>query len=378
MAIEDMFDTVIARAVNVCRANSIMPRLVNHSTAAELTVRGGSVDIPVLDLPRKPTPIVPGPVPPASARPTPRNVALKMDFWEDGTFNLTDNDITSMANSADYIPKELLSSAAGIADRVDETILAHYKGVYGFAGAAGVTPFATSTIEAQQATRILSTQLCPKGMGFTRSLVLDEFAYANAIGLDVLQRVDASGSQITLREAHVGYALGFNWEEDQNMPTHITGAAGTPLINNAAGYAAGVSTIVVDGLTARPNAGDIFTIAGQTQTYTVLASTALASTNSTLTISPALELSVVDNAALSFRASHVVNLAFADQAFAFASRPMQEVIPTNTVIRRFVDDVSGLVLTLEMAREYYQTAFRLSCMWGSALVQPRFATRIAG
>jgi hypothetical protein len=371
MALEDMYDTIIARAVKVARRNSIMPRLVNSSTTAELTQKGGTANITVIDTVPTPTPITPGPVPPASTRPTPRNVSLAMPFWEDNTFNLTDRDITSMSNNADYIPKELEASAAGIADRVDQTILANYKGIYGFAGTAGTTPFATSTLEAQQATRVLSTQNCPKGQGENRAIVLNEFAYANAIGLDVLQRVDASGSNITLREAMVGRAMGFYWDEDQNVPRHITTATGT--FTTSGTNNAGATTLTVTGGTTPPAFGDVFSIAGHTQTYSVLSVA-----GSVWTISPRLQSSPAGGSAITFRASHTVNLAFHEMAFAFASRPVAQLIPDNVQLRTFVDEVSGLVLTLEIAREYYRTAFRLSCMWGTELVQPRFATRIAG
>lgn len=371
MALEDLFDKIIALAVKVARSNSIMPRLVNMNTTAELTMKGGTADIPVLDTPRPSIPIAPGPVPPATQRPIPRIVRLGLDYWEDSSFTLTDRDLTSMANRDDYVPKELEASAAGIADRVDLTILNQYKGVYGYVGTAGTTPFTASTAEAQAATRVLSTQNTPKGQGQIRNIVLDEFAYANAIGLEVLQRVDASGSNITLREAMIGRALGFNWAEDQNVPTHInTGGAG--FLTNGA-QAAGATNLVVDTGAIAPAFGDIFAIAGHTQTYVVKAATL---TN--WTIEPALQVAVPDNSAIMFRASHVVNLAFHEQAFAFASRPVQDVIPEWVRARTWVDDVSGLVLTLEIAREYYQTSFRLSCMWGTQLVQPRFAARIAG
>lgn len=372
MALEDLFDKIIALAVKVARANSIMPRLVNHDTAANLTMKGGTVDITVLDLPRPSIPIVPGPVPPATQRPVPRNVRLGLDFWEDASFSLTDRDITSMSNSADYIPKELQSSAAGLADRVDATIFNQYKGIYGYVGTAGTTPFAASTAEAQAATRVLSSQRCPKGQGEIRNIVLNEFGFANAIGLEVLQRVDASGSNITLREAMIGRALGFNWAEDQNVPTHInTGGAG--FVTNGA-QAAGATTLAVTTGAIAPAEGDIFSIAGHTQTYVVRAG----ATTALWSISPALQVAVPANSAITFRASHVVNLAFHEMAFAFASRPVAEVMPEFARARTWVDDVSGLVLSLEIAREYYQTSFRLSCMWGTQLVQPRFATRIAG
>lgn len=375
MALADLYDTVIARAARVVRRNAIMPRLCDMEVSAEAVGKFGTVDFPIIGEATTSS-ITPAAVPPGGGDPAPTTVPLTLSNWKKSSFTLTDRDIDSMANSADFVPKQLEAHASALADDVDGTILALYKGVYGYAGTAGTTPFATSTVEAQAAVRVLSSQKCPQG---NRAIVLDPFAHANAIGLDVLQRVDASGSQITLREAQIGYALGLSWAEDQNVPTHTTGAAGTILIDNGAGYAAGVTAIHIDGATTVPSVGDVFTIAGNTQTYTVLTASALVGTDSDLTIRPGLAAAVADNAAITFKASHTANMVFRSDAIAYASRPVAEtMMPELQVIRTFVDDVSGVVMSLEIKREYYQYSFYLSAMWGAALLYPQKAVRLAG
>lgn len=384
MALEDLYDKLIALSVQQVRANSIMPRLINPDLAAGLARTGEVVNVNVPQ-PRTTSPVIPGPTPPGGVRPAPRSVPVTLDYWEDSAFTLTDREITSMSNAATYVPTELNQSCIAVADRVDGTVMQNYHGVYGLAGAAGVTPFATSLLEGQQAIGILAEQRCPL-RDPNKHIVLDTMAYTNAIGLDAVQDASKYGSDYVIREGRIESALGFQWHMDQNSVRHTTGAAGTPLINNAAGYAAGVSSIAVDGFTTKPSMGDIFTIAGHTQTYTVLAATDLSGTNSTLTISPALQSAVVDNASVSFKASHVVNLAFQSSAFAFASRVADGsnmLVPDRgPIVRTWVDDDpisgSGLVLTLRISPEHYQTSFYLSCMWGSKLVDPRLATRIAG
>jgi hypothetical protein len=89
-------------------------------------------------------------------------------------------------------------------------------------GSPGVTPFGTSTVEAQQASRVLSTALADKS---ERRMVLDEFGYANALGLDVFQKVNMSGSSETLREGMISRALAFDWYEDQQVPTPYPGSS---------------------------------------------------------------------------------------------------------------------------------------------------------
>lgn len=379
MALEDLYDTIIAHAVTVVRANSIMPALVDRNVAGDLSVQGGQVNVDITD-PSTTSPVVPGPVPKGGERRGGRQVPVSLDFWEDSSFSLTDRDISSMSSNSAYIPRRLQESAIAVADRVDETILANYRGVYGFAGVAGITPFATTLAEAQDAIRVLADQKCPM-RGLQKQIVLDTFGYTNALGLDVLQDASKSGSVVTLREGRIEEALNFGWHMDQNIPRHSTGAAGTPLVNGA-GQTGNV--LVVDGLTAKPAEGDVFTVAGNSQTYVVLAATDLAGSQSVLSIAPAIAQAPADNAALTFKASHAVNLAFHPSAFAFASRVAAgiQLGDRGPVVRTWVDAVedggSGLVLTLRISPEHYQTSFYLSCMWGSRLIDARLATRIAG
>lgn len=78
-----------------------------------------------------------------------------------------------------------------------------------------------------------------------------------------------------------------------NVPSY-----GTVLVNG--GSQTG-STLVVDGLTAVPQIGDTFNIAGVALTYIVTALPTVTAGGATLAISPALDSSPADNAAITFR-----------------------------------------------------------------------------
>jgi len=77
-----------------------------------------------------------------------------------------------------------------------------------------------------------------------------------------------------------------------NVPNY-----GTPLVDG--GSQTGTS-LVVDGLTSAPQAGDVFQIAGVDLVYTVTADATVASGSATLAIDPALDSSPADDAALTF------------------------------------------------------------------------------
>lgn len=377
MALDDLYDVIIAHAAAVIRQNHVMCRLVDRNIAAELEAYGGTVNVSVTQ-PKTTTPVAPGPTPPGGDRSAPKTVPVTLDHWEDCSFSLTDRDVTSMSTAAEFIPNELQEASIAVANRVDETIFANYTGVYGFAGQPGVTPFATSTQEAQEVSLRLIEQGVP--MNSVKHLALSPTTYTNAIGLESLQHADKYGDSAIIKTGQIPFALGYSWHACQNSPQHVTGAAGVALVAGAGQMG---ETLIADGFTTIPTPGDVFTLAGSTQTYAVIAASPLAGTQSMLSIAPAITIPPPDNALLSFKASHRVSLGFHPSAFAFACRVAAGVtIPDRgPVVRTFVDDGpngSGLIFTLRVNPEHYQTSFYLSCMWGTRLVDARKAVRLAG
>ncbi len=77
-----------------------------------------------------------------------------------------------------------------------------------------------------------------------------------------------------------------------NIPSY-----GTVLVNG--GSQTG-SSLVVDGLTAAPQAGDVFKVAGIDKVYTVTTNATVSSGGATVAINPALASSPADNAAVTF------------------------------------------------------------------------------
>jgi hypothetical protein len=84
-----------------------------------------------------------------------------------------------------------------------------------------------------------------------------------------------------------------------NVPTY-----GTVLVNGAGQTG---TTLSVDGLTAVPQVGDTFSIGGVALTYIITSAVTVTSGAATLTISPALNSSPADNAAITFRSTKFVS-----------------------------------------------------------------------
>lgn len=96
---------------------------------------------------------------------------------------------------------------------------------------------------------------------------------------------------IAAKNNNIYYSTGTGWTRI-NVPSY-----GTVLVNGAGQTG---SSLIVDGLTAAPQAGDTFTVAGIEKVYTVLSGATVTSGGATLSIAPSLASSPSDNAAITF------------------------------------------------------------------------------
>jgi hypothetical protein len=380
---------ILGQILSVLREYCTMPRLVNNMYSSDAASMGSEIEINDLaDMTAYD--VTPGASPNTNIMSdvvaSQRKILLNK--FKAVTFKLTDKEIKEIQEGTR--PRAIEKAVKALANQINGDIMALYKEVYNYVGVAGTTPFGTSTKEAQDAARVLTSNVADKA---DRRLVMDEFAYANALGLNVLQKVNESGSPEALREATITRAVGFDWYEDQQTPTHTSTATGTYAVDVNA--AAGAVSIAVDNGAGAdvtvPAVGDIFQIAGhlspkdgKAQNYVVTSVTAdTPSTNeTTLGVSPALVASAADGAAVTFvttaAQTQVTNLAFHMEAFAFASRPMLDLETPGSMIQAISDSISGLSMRYEIQREWKQTIFSLDCLYGVKAVRPELAVRILG
>lgn len=103
---------------------------------------------------------------------------------------------------------------------------------------------------------------------------------------------------IYFKQKAVAYRKGSLWESSGTGWSRIsTPDYGTVLVNG--GSQTGTS-LTVDGLDATPQEGDTFSIAGVEKVYRVMSTPTVTSGGATLTITPALDTSPADNAAITF------------------------------------------------------------------------------
>jgi len=384
------FDAIVnqifARGLLALRQHAIMPRLINTDWSTEVAKQGDTVNVPV------PSAVIvgdvtPGPTPPAGGNSTPSSVAIVLDRWKKSDMFVTDKEAREVAVGARDL--QLSEHLKALANYVDAEILALYKGVYGYAGTAGTTPFAgggtPDLAEAVAVDRVLNDQLAPTE---PRNMVLGTAAKANALLVRAVQ--DASfrrAGEDTLSSAMIGDLLGFMWAMDQNIPTHTAGTITTGLVAKAstavaAGTKSFAATTAASTGACALKEGDIINIAGHSQTYvlTADATQASAATDVTLAIEPGLEIALAGSEAITVKSSHVANLGFHRDAFALATRTLgpADGFMGGNVMRAAVDPISGLTLTLEVSREYARTKYQWRILYGVKLVRRELACRLAG
>lgn len=369
---------LLAQGLMALRENAVMPRLVNRDYESEAAQKGATVTIPI------PSAIAdravsPNVVPPASVDSAPTQALIPLDQWREAPFHLTDKEV--MESMDGTIPMQASEAIKSLVNFANAFMLGKYKGVYGIQGTAGTTPFASNTSDATGVRRVLNNQLAPLS---DRRCVIDPDAEANALDLRAFQDMSFSGSAEGIIEGKINRKLGFDWFMDQQVPTHTAGVAtGTPVTNGA--QVAGLTSVATDGWTNSTAGilveGDVISFAGHSQTYVVTADVASGATTgpATVPIAPALQAAVADGEAITVVASHTVNLAFHRDAFAFASRPLQDSAQgLGSIIETATDPVSGLSLRLEISRQHKQTQFSYDMLFGAALVRRELAARLLG
>ena len=372
--ITNILDKILAQGLVTLREAAVMPRLTNTDYQGEAANQGDTIDVPI------PKAQVVSSVAATAANKAAGNVAnpklqISLDQWKTTDFHLTDKEMAEIDRNRHFIPMQTAEAARAIANTVDNFIHSKYTGIYGYVGTAAVVPFST-VATATGARKVLNNQLAPMS---ERRLVMDPDAEDQALQLAAYSDLEKTGDFAVKIEGEIGRKFGLDHFMSQNVNTH-TGGTASASITVGSTTAIGVSTLMFKSGVGTKTVvlGDVFTIAGDTQTYVATSSANITSTGVNVTIDPALKVIASSTSAITMKATHVVNLAFQRGAFAYVTRPLAEdgLNPNPTSV--LVDNQTGLTMRLEVVRQNKQNAWQFDILYGARLVRPEFATRIAG
>jgi hypothetical protein len=242
---------------------------------------------------------------------------VTMDTILDVSFEITTEQLTLSID--DFSRQLIIPAMQAFAQKIDTLILNLYKDIPYYSGAANAELDGVSEIT--DARKRLNDQAVPLT---NRRFTIGTMAESKLLQLELFIAADKVGDNGTaLREASLGRKLGFDFFMDQNTPKHTKGtAAGTAALTATAGTTTG--TIATGGASGTFKKGDLFTVATITdKTFVITADATLdGSGNGTINFYPAAPAGGISAKVITLIDSHVNNLAFHKNAFAFVNRPL--------------------------------------------------------
>jgi len=363
------------------RAQMLATRVVNLSFDSAPAERGDTINVTY------PTnyaakAISPGAAPVEGDAATPSKVPLVLDQWFDVSTNINDKQLSEIQRGIFNAEQDAMVVA--LAEKVNASIYAQAASFYNVAGGAGTNPFATNEDPLLAAIQLLDESRCPAS---GRVGVLTPAAKSKALKLGELTRYDARGEGSAKITGVLGNAYGVDLMMDQLIHTHtstvFTAGAVTANGVNAIGAGStdngrtGTISIAKATNTSPLVAGDVLTISGDTQTYTVLANVTLAVGNTTVSIAPALVKATAGGESIALTATHKAMPVMHRDAISFASRPVRPLEGIGNVAT-LSDPQTGLSITVELQRQHYQNKLAVSCLWGAKSFRPEFGVRLLG
>jgi hypothetical protein len=265
---------------------------------------------------------------------------------------------------------------------------------YNSVGTAGSNGFTTADILA--ARTLLNKNLCRPN---DRGLFMNSESGAAAVDA----RKGQFNNQVSISESYTNGMIvkktdGFDWYETELVSTHANGSDITGAAINDASVAEGASSITVDGLSAAPTQGSVFTIAGVFRVHPIKKTVTgdlqqfvvgAGATTTNIPISPSLYAGSnglknvgalpADDAALVFvgAASTALtqNLAMHKTAFKMVTAPLYAPRGVDLVATQTVDGI-----TVNLVRDFdiktREVITRLDVLYAFDAVRPEWAVRL--
>lgn len=392
----ELIPKILARGLLHLRSRTIMPQIVNGDLSDQGAEKGSTIDVQI------PTAVGTRAVAPAAVAPTAvdhdvDSIAVALNQWrQNDPIHVTDQEMTQIDARANYLPAKLKEAVNALASEVNAYIIGKYPKIYNVVGVAGTTPFATAA-SATNTRKVLNQNKCPIS---DRSGVLDFDAEAAALLLATFADAEKIGNDQVKIEGDIGRKYGIDWFADDDVPTHTAGTAVATMAVNGA-LAVGDTTIDIDDGAGGGGTmigktllvGDIIKFTGHDQTYAVIANASSADfvagvytgdagdDIADLGIFPAITEIIADDVVIILTATHVVNLVFHRDAFAFAMRPLNDGLITEvggSQIISMTDPLTGITMRLEVSRQHKQIVWEFDLLYGAELVRPELAVRLLG
>jgi len=284
-----------------------------------------------------------------------------------------------------------MSSALAIAHDIESRCMEiAMQKTYQSVGTAGSNTFETSDI--LDAKVALDESLAPNG---ERGLFMTSRSGAKAVDARKAYNNPVGKLDKQYTDGVILNADGFDWMETQMLPVHTNGADVAGLVNDT--VTEGSSTITVDGFTAAPTVGSVFTLAGTNKVHaqskndlgTLQQFTVVSATTTSITFSPAIYAASgglqnvtalpADNAAVTFvgaaSTGYTQNLALHKSAFKMVTVPLYTPKGEDLVASETVDGITVNIVRYFTGDTRVVTT-RYDVLYGFDEVRPEWSTRL--
>ena len=356
----------------------LIPAVSKNSKAEQVSVNQ-DITAPVVGS-KTPTDISPGH---QYANPTDTEygtVSVKMTKQRKADFHWTGEEEQKLMNSegvlTDINRQNIAQCIRGLVNEMEADLAAEYIHASRAYGTAGTPPFGTKEdlTDLSHVLGILDENGAPP-MG--RSVVLNEFNARRLQGKQpTLFNVNEGGEMrrsfnpISLFGATVRMSHAIKQHDSSNT---IAGVA----INGA--EAVGQTALTVDGGGNNEilNAGDLITIAGDSNKYVAQA---MAASATTININaPGLREAAADNAAITSPADYTAMMAFSMDALMLACRVPAVPDGGDLGTRMYLTDPrSGLVFELATFPQYRQRTYEIGIVWGVKTIKAEHLALLIG
>lgn len=197
--------------------------------------------------------------------------------------------------------------------------------------------------------------------------------------LDAFQHVGTTGSSDVMRDGKIARRFGFDFYQNNAFakytPADLTGA-----VNNTGGYAAGATTMTVNGFNDDSNpirVGDVFTMAEDSTStpHTVTAVTYTSGDTTSITFSPGLKEDELDKAIINFVATQSA-LCYVPSGIALAARPYA-TLPDATGVKSTVVTMNGLPIRISVWHDgNLGVKVQYDLLFGTKLIDAKRVVRI--
>lgn len=245
-------------------------------------------------------------------------------------------------------------------------------------GTAGTAPFATAAdlSDLSNVALILDDNGCPVS---DRQIVLANNAINNLRGKQSsLFKVNEAGSDRMLRDGLVERLEGFAIRQSGQISLVTKGTGAGYLVDEAANYAIGDTTIHVDTGTGTILAGDVVTFNGDTNKYIVKTGFAGDGDGDIVLQSPGLRAALANNTAMTIGNNSRHNLAFDRSSVVWLTREPAMGQDMAIAQASMQDPVTGIQFGLAIYPGFGQTTVHVRLAWGGGVVKGAHIASLLG